>query len=61
MIISARCDDQSLIVDLSDGRTISAPLSWFPRLFNATPAQRDQLSISPQGIHWEALDEDPIR
>ncbi len=35
-----RCDDDTLIVDLVDGRTISVPLAWYPRLRHATPAQR---------------------
>ncbi len=56
--ISARCDEQNLIVELSDGRTISVPLSWFPRLFNATPEQRNQFFLSPSGIHWDELNED---
>lgn len=56
--INARCDEINLIVDLSDGRTISVPLSWFPRLFNATPEQRNRFELSPHGLHWEEIDED---
>lgn len=51
-------DSDSLWVHLDDGRVISVPLAWFPRLLNATPEQRAQFEISPRGIHWEALDED---
>ena len=56
--VDVRCDENDLIVDLSDGRTISVPLSWFPRLFNATPEQRNQYELSRFGIHWEEIDED---
>jgi hypothetical protein len=53
-----RFDDDSMWVDLDDGRRISVPLAWFPRLLAATPEQRTQFELSPCGIHWEALDED---
>ena len=55
-----RCDDANLIVDLRDGRTISVPLVWYPRLSNATPAQRANWEISGAGygIHWTDVDED---
>jgi hypothetical protein len=45
-------------VDLSDCRTLGVPLAWFPRLLNATPAQRTQVELSRTGLHWEELDED---
>jgi hypothetical protein len=50
----------TLSVDLSDGRTISVPLEWFPRLVHATPEERNNWRLigSGQGIHWEAIDED---
>lgn len=51
-------DSDSLWVHLDDGRVISVPLAWFPRLLNASPEQRAQFEISPRGIHWDALDED---
>jgi hypothetical protein len=51
-------DDDSFWVELNDGRTIGVPLAWFPRLLNATPAQRTDYELSPCGIHWDALDED---
>lgn len=52
--------DDSLVVDLMDGRTISVPLLWFPRLFNATNEQRSNFKISAAGygIHWPDIDED---
>lgn len=45
-------------VVLDDGRTIGVPLAWFPRLLNATPAQRQDVEISAMGLHWAELDED---
>ena len=45
-------------VELADGRVIAAPLAWFPRLLHATLEQRMAVELSPQGLHWEALDED---
>ena len=45
-------------VELSDGRTLGVPLAWFPRLLHGSPTQREQVSISTRGLHWEALDED---
>jgi hypothetical protein len=55
---SVRFDEDSLWVDLSDGRTIGVPLAWFPRLLHGSPEQREQVRISSRGLHWEALDED---
>ena len=51
---------ETLSVDLSDGRTISVPLEWYPRLFHGTPAERKHWRLigSGHGIHWENLDED---
>ena len=50
----------TLCVDLSDGRTISVPLAWYPRLLRATPAERKRWRLVGRGsgIHWEDLDED---
>ena len=55
-----RCDAANLIVGLMDGRTMSAPLSWYPRLQNATPDQRAHWEKcgGGYGIHWPELDED---
>ena len=55
---SVRFDDDSFWVDLSDGRTLGVPLAWFPRLLRATTTQREALTISTRGLHWEELDED---
>ena len=50
----------TLSVDLSDGRSISAPLAWFPRLLHATSAERKKWRLigKGQGIHWPDIDED---
>lgn len=55
---TVRFDDETMWVDLSDGRTIGVPLAWFPRLLRATPEQRSQVEVGGYGLHWEALDED---
>ena len=51
---------EAMRVELSDGRSISVPLAWYPRLVHATPEERDnwQLIGGGQGIHWPDLDED---
>ncbi|MBI3536205.1 MAG: DUF2442 domain-containing protein [Chloroflexi bacterium] len=50
----------ALIVDLADGRTISAPLAWYPRLLHATTTERNDWRLigDGEGIHWNNLDED---
>jgi hypothetical protein len=52
--------EESIRVDLMDGRTITVPIIWYPRLSNATPKQRTQWEIcgGGYGIHWEEIDED---
>ncbi len=55
---SLRFDDDSMWVELSDGRVLGVPLAWFPRLLDATHQQRLAYEISPGGLHWDALDED---
>lgn len=52
--------DESLIVELEDGRTLTAPLCWFPRISHATPEERANWRlIGPGiGIYWEDIDED---
>jgi hypothetical protein len=59
-IVNVRVDEHTVSADLADGRTISAPLAWFPRLLHATPDQRAnwQLSGGGFGVHWPDLDED---
>lgn len=61
MSISAtavRFDEHTMWVELSDGRTLGVPLAWFPRLLQATPAQRESFELSRTGLHWENIDED---
>ncbi len=55
-----RCIEGSLEVLLRDGRKISAPLSWFPRLANAKSEDRAiwEMSAAGYGIHWPSIDED---
>jgi Protein of unknown function (DUF2442) len=53
-----RFDQDSMWLDLSDGRTLGVPLAWFPRLLSATPEQRAAVGISTRGLHWEEIDED---
>lgn len=55
---AVRFDDDSFWVDLADGRTLGVPLAWFPRLLHATKAQREACFLSPDGLHWEEIDED---
>lgn len=52
--------EDTLSVGLTDGRVISVPLSWFPRLVHGTPEEcnRWELIEGGEGIHWQALDED---
>jgi len=52
--------DDTLTAELADGRTISVPLDWYPRLVHATPQERDGWRIigGGEGIHWPELDED---
>lgn len=59
-VLDVRCDAHSLIVDLMDGRTISVPLAWYPRLLHATVEQRAkwELAGGGYGIHWPEIDED---
>ena len=55
-----RCTDNAIVVDLVDGRTISAPLIWFPRLSGASQGQLNNWELLGDGedIHWPDLDED---
>ena len=52
--------DDSLIVDLVDGRTITVPLAWYPRLWHATPEERNKWRLigDREEVHWPELDED---
>lgn len=55
-----RCSADELVVTLVDGRILSVPLVWFPRLIGATPEERTNFELlgEGQGIHWPSLDED---
>lgn len=52
--------DDTLVAELSDGRTVSVPLDWYPRLVHATQAERAnwRLMGDGRGVHWPDLDED---
>ncbi len=60
LAIGVSCSDVALRVELADGREIVAPLEWFPRLRDATAAQRANWRAigGGVGIHWPDLDED---
>lgn len=58
LIESVWCTNKDLVVALRDGRTVSAPLWWYPRLFRATPEQRAKLEVGRFGLHWNEIDED---
>ncbi len=55
-----RFTEDTISVDLMDGRSITVPLVWYPRLLNASPEQLAQWEVcgGGYGIHWEDLDED---
>lgn len=57
---SVTVTEDTLSVDLSDGRTLEVPLAWFPRLLHASQEERDRWRLigKSQGIHWEEIDED---
>jgi hypothetical protein len=58
--VSVECTEDELRVVLDDGRKLSVPLAWFPRLLAAAPAQRADWRLigGGEGIRWESLDED---
>jgi hypothetical protein len=58
--MTVECTDDELRVSLTDGRSLSVPVAWFPRLAHASPSQRAdyQLLGEGQGIHWPQVDED---
>jgi len=59
-VVDVHFTNDTISVDLMDGRTITVPLTWYPRLLKATPAQRNnwQKSGGGYGIHWPDIDED---
>ena len=58
--VSVSVTDDTLSVELSDGRTLAVPSGWFPRLAHATPAERASWRLigNGSGIHWPAIEED---
>lgn len=60
LALEVRVTENELTVSLVDGRTISVPLAWFPRLLHATPEQRSHFEImgDGEGINWPDVDED---
>jgi hypothetical protein len=55
---AAKVTDDIVIVELNDGRVISTPIVWYPRLLHGTPAERNNVEIWGLGIHWPDLNED---
>jgi hypothetical protein len=60
LAVEVSCSMDALSVTLTDGRVVSVPLVWFPRLADASPRQRSDWELigGGIGIHWEAIDED---
>jgi len=60
LVENVRVTDDTLIVDCDDGRSVSLPLAWYPRLLHGTPKERNtwQPCGAGMGIHWPLLDED---
>ena len=60
LALEVETSEDELTVSLADGRRISVPLVWFPRLLNATPGERAEYRLigSGEGIHWPGVDED---
>jgi hypothetical protein len=60
LIARVECDDTWLHVDISDGRRLSMPLDWYPRLRNASSAARQNFRLigRGEGVHWPEADED---
>lgn len=58
--VAVRVTTDTLTVDLADGRSISVPLAWYPRLGDGTPAERAHWRLIGRGeaVHWPDLDED---
>jgi Protein of unknown function (DUF2442) len=59
-VMNVTSTDDVLVVELEDGRTISVPLTWYPRLLHASQKDRDDWQIAGGGfgIHWPTIDED---
>jgi hypothetical protein len=58
--INILLDDANVSFELADGRVVSAPIAWYPRLMHGTAAERNEwrLIAGGRGIHWPALEED---
>lgn len=58
--IAVHCTEDELVVSLNDGRILSVPLAWFPRLAGASPEQLAAFELlgEGEGIHWPSVDED---
>ena len=58
--VRAQVTKEALVVDLADGRSVSVPLGWYPRLMEASEEEKRQLRLigNGEGIHWDLLDED---
>ncbi|MCB0342474.1 MAG: DUF2442 domain-containing protein [Pseudobdellovibrionaceae bacterium] len=58
--ISLKVGDDQLTAEISDGRIVSIPIAWFPRLMSASSEEIAEFEISPSGygVHWPKLDED---
>jgi len=58
--VRARIVDDAVVIDLSDGRTVTAPLDWYPRLLHGTVRERRHWRLigGGEGVHWPDLDED---
>jgi hypothetical protein len=59
-VMNVSSTDDLLVVELEDGRTISVPLAWFPRLLHESQKDRDDWQVNGDGfgIHWTTIDED---
>ena len=58
-LTNVTCDNEQMMVTLSDGRRLSVPLAWYPRLSHGTPAERNEWRLigGGEGVHWPTLDE----
>jgi hypothetical protein len=58
--VAVKTTEEALVIELHDGRVLSVPLAWYPRLVNASPEERSNWHFigNGQGIHWDTLDED---
>lgn len=59
-VVAVSVSEDTLSVDLADGRTVAVPLAWFPRLVHGSTSERNDWRLigGGTGIHWQALDED---